>query len=43
MGGCRANGVEFADFLIVDPDYDYDDFKRLTEYISRNNLTHPVS
>jgi radical SAM superfamily enzyme YgiQ (UPF0313 family) len=39
---CRANGVELAAFLIVDPDFDRDDFKRLTEYVSQNNLTHPV-
>jgi radical SAM superfamily enzyme YgiQ (UPF0313 family) len=39
---CRANGVELAAYLIVDPDFDRDDFKRLGEYVSRNNLTHPV-
>ena len=39
---CRANGVELAAYLIVDPDFDRDDFKRLAEYVSRNNLTHPV-
>jgi radical SAM superfamily enzyme YgiQ (UPF0313 family) len=39
---CRANGVELAAYLIVDPDFDRDDFKRLTEYVARNNLTHPV-
>jgi radical SAM superfamily enzyme YgiQ (UPF0313 family) len=30
---CRANGVELAAYLIVDPDFDHDDFKRLTEYV----------
>ena len=39
---CRANGVELAAYLIVDPDFDHDDFKRLSEYVSQNNLTHPV-
>ncbi|CAB1064513.1 hypothetical protein D1BOALGB6SA_9309 [Olavius sp. associated proteobacterium Delta 1] len=39
---CRANGVELAAYLIVDPNFDHDDFKRLTEYVSQNNLTHPV-
>jgi radical SAM superfamily enzyme YgiQ (UPF0313 family) len=39
---CRANGVELAAYLIVDPNFDHDDFKRLAEYVSKNNLTHPV-
>ncbi|UCE07476.1 MAG: cobalamin-dependent protein [bacterium] len=39
---CRTNGVELAAYLIVDPDFDHDDFKRLSEYVSQNNLTHPV-
>jgi radical SAM superfamily enzyme YgiQ (UPF0313 family) len=39
---CRSNGVELAAYLIVDPEFDRDDFKRLTDYVSRNNLTHPV-
>ena len=39
---CQTNGVELVAYLIVDPDFDHDDFKRLSEYVSQNNLTHPV-
>jgi len=39
---CHANGVEVAAYLIVDPAFDHEDFKRLSEYVERNNLTHPV-
>jgi radical SAM superfamily enzyme YgiQ (UPF0313 family) len=39
---CQANGVELAAYLIVDPNFDRDDFRRLSEYVSQNNLTHPV-
>jgi radical SAM superfamily enzyme YgiQ (UPF0313 family) len=39
---CHANGVEVAAYLIVDPAFDREDFRRLSEYVERNNLTHPV-
>jgi radical SAM superfamily enzyme YgiQ (UPF0313 family) len=39
---CRSNGVELAAYLIVDPAFDHEDFRRLSEYVERNNLTHPV-
>lgn len=39
---CRANGVELAAYLIVDPAFDHEDFRRLSEYVEQNNLTHPV-
>jgi radical SAM superfamily enzyme YgiQ (UPF0313 family) len=39
---CRANDVELAAYLIVDPAFDHEDFRRLSEYVERNNLTHPV-
>ncbi len=39
---CRANDVEVAAYLIVDPAFDHEDFRRLSEYVELNNLTHPV-
>ena len=39
---CRANGVEVAAYLIVDPAFDHEDFRRLSKYVEENNLTHPV-
>lgn len=39
---CRANDVELAAYLIVDPAFDREDFRRLSEYVEQNNLTHPV-
>jgi radical SAM superfamily enzyme YgiQ (UPF0313 family) len=39
---CRENDVELAAYLIVDPAFDHKDFRRLSEYVERNNLTHPV-
>jgi radical SAM superfamily enzyme YgiQ (UPF0313 family) len=39
---CRANGIELAAYLIVDPAFDREDFRRLSEYVEQNNLTHPV-
>ena len=39
---CHANEVELAAYLIVDPAFDHDDFRRLSEYVELNNLTHPV-
>ena len=39
---CHANGVEVAAYLIVDPAFDHEDFRRLSEYVEENNLTHPV-
>lgn len=39
---CHANGVEVAAYLIVNPAFDHEDFRRLSEYVERNNLTHPV-
>ena len=32
----------FATYLIVDPAFDPEDFRRLSEYVEENNLTHPV-
>jgi radical SAM superfamily enzyme YgiQ (UPF0313 family) len=39
---CHANGVEVAAYLIVDPAFDRQDFRRLSEYVEENDLTHPV-
>ena len=39
---CHANGVEVAAYLIVNPTFDHEDFRRLSEYVEQNNLTHPV-
>jgi len=39
---CHANGVEVAAYLIVDPAFDHGDFRRLSEYVEENDLTHPV-
>jgi hopanoid C-3 methylase len=39
---CHANGVEVVAYLIVDPAFDHEDFRRLSEYVEENNLTHPV-
>jgi radical SAM superfamily enzyme YgiQ (UPF0313 family) len=39
---CHTNGVEVAAYLIVDPAFDHEDFRRLSEYVEENNLTHPV-
>jgi radical SAM superfamily enzyme YgiQ (UPF0313 family) len=39
---CRANDVELAAYLIVDPAFDHEDFRRLSGYVEENNLTHPV-
>jgi hopanoid C-3 methylase len=39
---CHANGVEVAAYLIVDPSFDREDFRRLSEYVEQNKLTHPV-
>jgi radical SAM superfamily enzyme YgiQ (UPF0313 family) len=39
---CHANGVEVAAYLIVNPAFDHEDFKRLSEYVEQNNLIHPV-
>jgi radical SAM superfamily enzyme YgiQ (UPF0313 family) len=39
---CHANGVEVAAYLIVDPAFDHEDFRHLSDYVEQNNLTHPV-
>lgn len=39
---CHANDVEIVAYLIVDPGFDRDDFRRLSEYVSENKLTHPI-
>ncbi len=39
---CHVNGVEVAAYLIVDPSFDKEDFRRLSQYVEQNNLTHPV-
>jgi radical SAM superfamily enzyme YgiQ (UPF0313 family) len=39
---CHANGVEVAAYLIVDPAFDREDFRRLSEFVEQNNLTHPI-
>jgi radical SAM superfamily enzyme YgiQ (UPF0313 family) len=39
---CHANGIEVVAYLIVDPAFDREDFRRLSEYVEENNLTHPV-
>jgi radical SAM superfamily enzyme YgiQ (UPF0313 family) len=39
---CRANDIELAAYLIVDPTFDHEDFRHLSEYVERNHLTHPI-
>jgi radical SAM superfamily enzyme YgiQ (UPF0313 family) len=39
---CRTNDVELAAYLIVDPAFDHEDFRRLSGYVEENDLTHPV-
>jgi radical SAM superfamily enzyme YgiQ (UPF0313 family) len=39
---CLANDVELAAYLIVHPAFDREDFRRLSEYVEENNLTHPI-
>jgi radical SAM superfamily enzyme YgiQ (UPF0313 family) len=39
---CNTNGVEVVAYLIVDPAFDHEDFRRLSKYVEENNLTHPV-
>jgi radical SAM superfamily enzyme YgiQ (UPF0313 family) len=39
---CHANGVEVAAYLIVDPAFDREDFRRLSQFVEQNNLTHPI-
>jgi len=39
---CHVNGVELAAYLIVNPTFNHEDFRRLSEYVEENNLTHPV-
>jgi radical SAM superfamily enzyme YgiQ (UPF0313 family) len=39
---CRANDVEIVAYLIVDPSFDRDDFRRLSDYVAENKLTHPI-
>jgi len=39
---CHANGVEVAAYLIVDPAFDREDFRRLSEFVEQYNLTHPI-
>lgn len=39
---CHANEVEVAAYLIVDPAFNHEDFRRLSEYVEENRLTHPV-
>ncbi len=36
----RDNGVILWGAFIVDPDWEVDDFKRLREYVNRNEITH---
>jgi len=39
---CHANDVEIVAYLIVDPAFGRDDFRRLSDYVAENKLTHPV-
>lgn len=39
---CHANGIEITAYLIVDPAFDREDFRRLSDYVEQNDLTHPV-
>jgi radical SAM superfamily enzyme YgiQ (UPF0313 family) len=39
---CHANSVEVVAYLIVNPAFDHEDFRRLSEYVEENNLTHPI-
>ena len=39
---CHANDVEIVSYLIVDPAFGRDDFRRLADYVAEHKLTHPV-
>jgi radical SAM superfamily enzyme YgiQ (UPF0313 family) len=39
---CQSNGVEVVAYLIVNPAFDHEDFRRLSEFVEENNLTHPI-
>jgi radical SAM superfamily enzyme YgiQ (UPF0313 family) len=39
---CHTHSVEVAAYLIVDPAFDHEDFRHLSEYVEENDLTHPV-
>lgn len=39
---CHDNDIEIAAYFIVNPSFDRDDFRRLSEYVEANGLTHPI-
>jgi radical SAM superfamily enzyme YgiQ (UPF0313 family) len=39
---CHDNDVEIAAYFIVNPQFDRDDFRRLSDFVSENKLTHPI-
>jgi radical SAM superfamily enzyme YgiQ (UPF0313 family) len=39
---CRDLGIEIVAYFIVDPNFSRDDFRRLSDYVEQNRLTHPV-
>ncbi|HUT92115.1 MAG TPA: radical SAM protein [Thermoguttaceae bacterium] len=39
---CHASDVEIVAYLIVKPSFDRDDFRRLSDYVAENRLTHPI-
>jgi len=38
----HANGVEIAAYFVVNPEWAEDDFKALSEYVKKWDLTHPI-
>jgi len=38
----KQNEVELSAYFVVDPQYDRQDFQRLSEYVERMGLTHPT-
>ncbi len=39
---CHRLGVEIVAYFIVNPNFDREDFKRLSDYVAENQLTHPI-
>mgnify|MGYP001611624368 CR=1 FL=1 len=39
---CHANDIEIAAYLLVDPRFNKDDFHRLSDFVAKNKLTHPI-
>lgn len=38
----QQNEIELSAYFVIDPQYDRQDFQRLSEYVARMGLTHPI-